>query len=327
LFPTGLVIGKFLPPHRGHKLVIDTALEQAQRVEVLVCARATDPIPALLRASWLREIHPAASVRVVEGEERRGDPQAWMQSALRRRSPGPAAVFSSEPDGEALAKSIGCAHVAVDPGRARVPCSSERVRADPLGSWEHLEPCVRAFFLVRVCLLGAESTGTTTMALALAEHYDTLWVPEYAKDYSVERQLRTPGSPWRTSEFVHVALEQTRREAALSREANRVLVCDTDALDIGLWHERCLGHRSPEVAAVARARRQPNLTLLTDIDFPCDPDGPPLERPMRRAMHEALCAELDRAGRRWALLSGPQEARLERAVELIEALLRRCAPP
>lgn len=314
MYPTGLVVGRFLPPHRGHKLVIDAALERARRVEVVVCARPSDPISAHLRVSWLREIHPAASVRAVDGD---GALRLWARGA-----PAPAALFSSEPDGEALARQLGCEHVAVDPGRKRVPCSSAEVRADPLACWDSLEPCVRAFFLVRIRLLGAEATGTTTLAFALAERYDTLWVPEYAKDYAVERELRTPGSPWRTAEFIHVALEQTRREVALSREANRVLIYDTDALDVRLWHERCLGRPSPELAAIAQARRQPDFTLVTDADFPGDADGAPVDEAMRRAMHEAICAELDRSGQAWALLSGPHEARVEQAAALIDARMR-----
>lgn len=52
----GVVIGKFLPPHRGHSLLIDTALAGCDHVVVIVCARDTDPVPAPVRADMLREI-------------------------------------------------------------------------------------------------------------------------------------------------------------------------------------------------------------------------------------------------------------------------------
>ena len=51
----GVVIGKFLPPHRGHSYLIDTALAGADQVLVIVCARDDDLIPAARRAQMLRE--------------------------------------------------------------------------------------------------------------------------------------------------------------------------------------------------------------------------------------------------------------------------------
>jgi nicotinamide riboside kinase len=78
---------------------------------------------------------------------------------------------------------MGSTHVAVDPARAAVPCSGTQVRANPFAWWDFLAPCVRAYFAVRVVLIGAESTGKTTLAQALAAHYHTTWVPEYGRTY------------------------------------------------------------------------------------------------------------------------------------------------
>ena len=61
----GLVIGKFYPPHRGHKLLIDEAVAQSERAVVIVCGKPTDAIPGELRGQWLQEIHPAADVMVI----------------------------------------------------------------------------------------------------------------------------------------------------------------------------------------------------------------------------------------------------------------------
>jgi HTH-type transcriptional regulator, transcriptional repressor of NAD biosynthesis genes len=62
----GLVIGKFYPPHSGHKLLIDTATQQSERTVVIVCAKPTDTIPGELRGRWLQEIHPNAEVMVID---------------------------------------------------------------------------------------------------------------------------------------------------------------------------------------------------------------------------------------------------------------------
>ncbi|HKY04356.1 MAG TPA: ATP-binding protein, partial [Blastocatellia bacterium] len=59
----------------------------------------------------------------------------------------------------------------------------------------------------RVCLVGAESTGKTTIARALAEYYKTVWVPEYGREYS-EEHLTGRGYRWRSEEFTHIAARQ-----------------------------------------------------------------------------------------------------------------------
>jgi len=121
----------------------------------------------------------------------------------------------------------------------------------------------------RVLIVGAESTGKTTLAIALAEHYLTTWVPEFGRFYTEARRPR--GELWTSDEFTFIATEQVRMEDALERIANRVLICDTDAFATSIWHERYLGQPSPEVLAVAAGRRY-DLYILTDVDTPFVPD-------------------------------------------------------
>ena len=102
------------------------------------------------------------------------------------------------------------------------------VRNDPHANWEFIEPAVRGWFAKRVCILGAESTGTTTLAKALAEALQTVWVEEYGREYS-EVKLAKNDPEWRTEEFTMIAEEQTHREDKAARRANRVLICDTNA--------------------------------------------------------------------------------------------------
>ena len=52
-FGLGLVIGKFYPPHRGHKLLIDEAVVQSERAVVIVCGKPTDTIPGELRGTMV----------------------------------------------------------------------------------------------------------------------------------------------------------------------------------------------------------------------------------------------------------------------------------
>src|SRR3954463_1716704 len=97
---------------------------------------------------------------------------------------------------------------------------------------------------IRVCVVGAESSGTTTLCQDLAAHYETVWVPEYGRLYTErlrEKGINTFSYHWRSEEFVHIALQQQEDEDRLAADASRVLVCDTDALATCIWHQRYLG--------------------------------------------------------------------------------------
>ncbi|HLW02571.1 MAG TPA: AAA family ATPase [Ktedonobacterales bacterium] len=316
----GLVIGKFYPPHRGHKYLIDTAQGQVEHLVVLVCDDPRQSIPATLRAEWLREIHPGADVQVIPDTVADDDSPGWADYTRRWLGYSPDVVFTSEDYGVAYAHYLGCEHVSVDRERRHVPISGTAIRANPLAHWDYLEPCVRAYFAKRICVLGAESTGTTTMAQALAEHYQTVWVPEYGRDYWVERVLYASDHTWQTSEFVHIATRQCQMEDEAARQCNRLLMCDTDAFATSVWHERYLGQRSPEVEAVA-ATREYALTLLTDVDIPFVQDGTRDGEYIRHGMHRRFEERLAEAGRPYILLSGSHAARLEKATAAIDALL------
>ena len=92
---------------------------------------------------------------------------------------------------------------------------------------------MRAWFVKRVVVIGAESTGKTTLARQLAEHFDTVWVPEFGREHWERKiaglRVTDPPPSWSSDEFVEIATEQQRRENAAARVANRVLFCDTNA--------------------------------------------------------------------------------------------------
>jgi NadR type nicotinamide-nucleotide adenylyltransferase len=170
----------------------------------------------------------------------------------------------------------------------------------------------------RVGIVGAESTGKTTLAVALAEHYLTTWVPEFGRLYTEAR--RPSGELWRSAEFTFIAIEQARMEDELAQIATRVLICDTDPLATAIWHERYLGAPSAAVLAIAAGRRY-DLYVLTDVDTPFVPDDIRDGESIRQWMHKRFEDELSRVGTPVLLVSGPHEQRLAAATARIDALL------
>jgi nicotinamide riboside kinase len=192
-------------------------------------------------------------------------------------------------------------------------------------------------------IVGAESTGKTTLAAELAEalrarggpHGLTRAVPEYGREHTVRRlaearaRAALAGRPlpaledlaWRSPEFEAIAARQNALEDAEARAGGPVLVCDTDAFATGIWHERYVGHRSPAVEALGR---EGALYLLTDPDdVPFVQDGLRDGQHLRRWMTDVFAARLGGTGRAWRWLRGDRRTRLAAAVEQVEALLRR----
>ena len=252
----------------------------------------------------------------------------------------PTAVVSSEPYGAELARRFGAVCLNLDLGRGLVAISGTRVRADPVAHWSLLAEPVRGGLAKRVVVVGAESTGTTTLARDLTAalraregHGETRWVPEHGRQFTVEALaharleaqlagLPTPGMaelPWPTPAFEVIAAEQNRLEDAAARLGGPVLVCDTDAWTTGLWHERYRGARSPEVDA--RARHHP-LYLLTDAtDVPFEQDGVRDGEQIRTWIQARLVEDLTSTGRRWLTASGTRAERVAAALAGVDALL------
>jgi HTH-type transcriptional regulator, transcriptional repressor of NAD biosynthesis genes len=316
----GLVIGKFYPPHRGHKYLIDSAQSQVDQLVVLVCDKAGQLPPAALRASWLREIHPAADVRVIKDIGHDDDSQIWADYTRQILGYAPDVVFTSEDYGQTYARLMGSQHIMVDKARTCVPISGTRVRQNPLTCWDFLEPPVRAYYVRRVVLVGAESTGKTTLAAALAEHYRTVWVPEYGREYTYIKVERGDFDTWTPDEFVLIANEQNTLEDKLAREANRVLICDTDAFATTIWHRRYVGERHPAVEAIAAPRKYA-LYLLPDIKTPFVQDGVRDGEHIREWMQGVFVQELERLGKPYAHIAGTHEQRMVQAIKLIDGLL------
>lgn len=330
-FRHGLVIGTFYPPHVGHLALVRAALSRCDRVTVEVLGGSTESIPVPLRVQWLAEEVPTARITstVDDAEIDFESAAAWdhhtgVIRSLLHKADGPVgAVFTSDAYGEELAHRLDAEWVRVDPQRSSLTVSSTAVRRDVPGHWWALPAGVRAHLAKRVVVLGAESTGTTTLAHDLADRYGVPWVPEYGRTWTMTR----PGglaAPWHTAEFDLVAQAQARAEDDAARRTPRpLLFCDTDVLATGVWHQRYVGGRSPRVDALA-AERVPSLYLLTSPEgVPFEQDGWRDGEQVRHAMHEGFRTALRGQPAPWVELTGGREERLARAAAEVDALLAR----
>lgn len=357
-----LVLGKFYPPHAGHHHLIRTAAKASERTTVAVLAASVESIPLADRVYWLAAEHWADPGVTVLGDIddhpiNMYDNAIWelhagiVRAVLARRAirdgdPAGAAVdavFTSEDYGDELAKRLGAEHVSVDPGRAQQPVSGTAVRADPVGHWHHLATPTKAGLAARVVVVGAESTGTTTLCQQLAEHYrsrrgsfaDTRLVIEHGRLHTKEKLAaeyalaKAGGRPqpdleslvWTVGDFVDVARRQALAEDEAAAHGGPLLFCDNDSWAATIWCERYLGRGHQEVVQAA-GDRQPALYLLTDhVGVPFVQDGWRDGEHRREWMTARFVQGLRERDVPWVLLSGSQEHRLRRAIRACDDLL------
>jgi NadR type nicotinamide-nucleotide adenylyltransferase len=168
-----------------------------------------------------------------------------------------------------------------------------------------------------VRLLGAESTGKTTLARDLAAAYATVWNPEYGRPYT--EIGRDPGAPWTSAEFTHIARLTCWYEDFLATLADAVLFCDTDAFTTSVFHEVYLGR--PTAAFGDLTERPYDLTVVCGLDVPWSHDGIREFEEQRHWMHERYVGHARASGRPWLVVEGPHGQRLAEARAAVDRML------
>lgn len=241
-FRQGLVIGKFYPLHLGHLSLIERAAARCEQAAVIVMASQRETMTLAQRVSWTREatarLGNVSVIGILDDAPVDYRSQiAWvahhevMLAGLRNAGIGRIdAVFSSEAYGQELADRFAAVCVLDDLERQRVPMSATMARTDPSAHWQMVSEPARRDLARRFVVVGAESTGTTTLTDELFEHYRVRYpslqrVDEYGREFTyalfAESQAAAlaSGVPapsadelvWTTSHFAHIAATQTAR--------------------------------------------------------------------------------------------------------------------
>jgi NadR type nicotinamide-nucleotide adenylyltransferase len=189
------------------------------------------------------------------------------------------------------------------------------IRSDPYGCWQYIPACVRPYYVKRVAIVGAESTGKTTLAGQLARYYRTVWAEEYGRVY-----LDMKNAPCELEDISRIARGHIENEDRLAREADRVLILDTELIITTLWSEHFFGE-CPDWVRREAARRRYDLYLLTANDVPWVEDPQRVGPESRDTFYERVRRELESGDRRYEIISGAREQRFERAVRAIDSLL------
>ena len=166
--------------------------------------------------------------------------------------------------------------------------------------------------ITRVCLIGPESTGKSRLAERLAAHFDVPWVPEYARQYAIERDNKLS-----YDDCEPIARGQMQIADRGSQIAG-LIILDTDLISTVVYGRHYYGRVPDWIVEEARKRRA-DLYLLMDIDVPWVADQA-RDTENRDELFDAFRRSLDEFGTRWLLISGNWEERFDRASSAIRDL-------
>jgi HTH-type transcriptional regulator, transcriptional repressor of NAD biosynthesis genes len=271
----GLTLGKYAPLHKGHQLVIETALAEMDEVLALIYdAPETTNVPLNVRSNWLRKLYP--QVKVIEAWG--GPTEVGDTPEIKRKHEdyiihklkilGITRFYSSEFYGEHMSLALGAENRLVDPERKNIAISGSQIRENPYAFRKYISPTVYRDLITNIVFLGAPSTGKTTIAERMAQEYSTVWMPEYGREYWEKNQIERRLS---LEQLVEIAEEHLEREESLLYKANQYLFTDTNAITTFMFSQYYHQTALPKLVELANfASSHYDLVFLCDTDIPYD---------------------------------------------------------
>lgn len=174
---------------------------------------------------------------------------------------------------------------------------------------------------LKIVTFGPESTGKTSLAKALAEHYNTEWVPEFARDY-LQKKYDDAGEICAPEDLLPIAEGQMKDENRLAKKANRVLFCDTNLLETYIYGEAYYKNFENPVLKEAVEKNRYDMYFLTDIDVPWEADNLRDKPNEREEMFKRFENALKSRNLPFILMKGNPQKRLQKAVKIVDDLLK-----
>lgn len=174
---------------------------------------------------------------------------------------------------------------------------------------------------LKIVLYGPESTGKSTLAKSLADHFNTCWVPEFMRGY-LQKKWDTKKEKIVKDDLIPIAEGQLRMENEAAKKANKMLLCDTNLLELKVYSEYYYNGFCPEPILKSIEESHYDLYLLTHIDLPWVADDLRDNPDDRLGIFRIFENELIGRDLQYKILSGSMDERMNQAISHIENATR-----
>lgn len=329
-YKNGLVLGKMYPFTLGHKYLIDTAIENCEKVHVIISHNKTQSIPGEVRYESIKKTYQDnANVAVYQFDDT-GLPQhdyecssldkfySYWIPQIYNLVKELDVVFTSEDYGESFARYLGVEHYLVDKERVKIPTSGTAVRNNPFDQWDFLTKEAKPFFVKRIAIMGPESVGKSTMTKNLASYFETNFVEEYGR-----LVYESNGNKVGLEDFIPISEGRQSLEDWLIKRSNKLLFCDTEDITTLLFVSMyCKEDNYKEVEdqlEVKIANSKPyDLYLLLKPDCEAIQDGTRNFLEERQQHYDRIKSELSARRYNYVEVGGDWKERFDECVKIVK---------
>lgn len=174
---------------------------------------------------------------------------------------------------------------------------------------------------LKIVLFGPESTGKTTLAKQLAEYYNTVWVPEYMREY-LQKKWNDKKEKCLKEDLLPIVLGQIAAENAALKKAKKILIYDTNVLEIKVYSQYYYNGYFPLKIEEYLNENSYDYYFLTHIDTPWQFDDLRDKPDEREKMFCIFEAQLIDYNLHYEVLRGAESVRFENAVKMINELIK-----
>ncbi len=332
-YKNGLMIGKFMPPHKGHELMIKFGISMCKNMHVYVSGKDDEEMPALLRACILQEVQPDAYY--FWEEENIPEPtydddgtaiedwywNMWVEK-INTQFPDIDAVFTNDKYGKRLAKQLQADWCPIDIDRTAIPISASMIKED-LSNWNYLLPGSKQYLNTRICVVGPESTDKSTLVKTLAKLYNGGVVTEYGRTISEVKNNKLS-----KEDFVQIAKGREIIERQVA-ELFPISFIDTDGYTTELFSKVYLNKADHEEIKTQLQHSTRDdfydlyLVMSPDMDWVDDGTRVMPTQLSRLLFFKELVKHLTYNGERYEIISGSNHAlRVQNAIEATTNFLK-----
>ena len=305
----GVTVGKFMPLHKGHELMIEMAASQLDELIVIVSSASSTYYGMISsldhRYNIIKEKYAGRNITVVKYSDDIGDPievdvhgtatdnsfwESWI-NVFKILAPDATHFVSSDRYGKQAAKRMGITWLAIDPDRELVDISATRIRANPIKEWQYIAKEFRPDYVTTVVVVGPESCGKSTLVKDLGKAWGSPAVPEYGR---IMTEIIGDGA-WEIEHFYEIVRrQQAMNKIAAQQSTNGLVFIDTEAYTTALYAIEYLNANSETLRSMSSHERF-DLVIVVSPNLPWVDDGSRVmpDQDKRKAFFEMMLNRFD----------------------------------